>query len=55
MDLEKKARLAGLDTAKAGAIEMGILPAAQHNAESAIRSLLGLAGIQKVVVRTAAT
>ena len=53
LDLEKKARLAGLETAKAGAIEMGILPAAQHNAESAIRSLLGLAGIRKVVIRTA--
>jgi hypothetical protein len=50
VDLEGKARAAGLESVKQGAIEMGILKQAERNAESSIRGLLGLAGITQVVV-----
>jgi hypothetical protein len=48
LDLEKRARMIGLDSAKQSAIEMGILEASQRNAETSIRSLLGLAGLKYV-------
>jgi len=48
-DLEHNARLSGLDSAQKAALEMGILDQAQRNAETAIRSLLKLVGVQTVV------
>jgi hypothetical protein len=50
LDLEKRARIAGLDSAKKAALEMGILAQADRNAESSIRGLLGLAGVKSVVI-----
>jgi hypothetical protein len=50
LDLEKRARMMGLDSAKASAIEMGILSASEKNAEESVRSLLGLAGFKNVTV-----
>lgn len=50
LDLEKRARMMGLDSAKESAIEMGILTASQRNAETSVRSLLGLAGLKNVSV-----
>lgn len=49
-DLEKKARMMGLDAARQSAIEMGILRQAETGASEAIRSLLALAGIRKVEI-----
>jgi hypothetical protein len=49
-DLEQRARIAGLGSVKQSALDMGILKDAERNAESAIRSLLGLAGTKNVVV-----
>ncbi|MDZ4799848.1 MAG: DUF4230 domain-containing protein [Bryobacteraceae bacterium] len=48
--MEQRARIIGLDAAKAAAIEGGILRQADASAEASIRSLLGLAGVTKVVV-----
>jgi hypothetical protein len=48
LDLEKRARIVGLESAKEAAIEMGILAASEQNAEASIRSLLGLAGLKNV-------
>jgi hypothetical protein len=48
LDLEQRARLAGLDAVKKTALEMGILDQAERNAESSIRGLLGLAGVKSV-------
>lgn len=53
LDLEKRARIMGLDSAKQSAIEMGILTASQRNAETSIRSLLNLAGFKRVTVEPA--
>jgi Protein of unknown function (DUF4230) len=53
-DLEKNARLAGLDAARKAALDMGVLAQAQRNAEDSIQSLLNLAGVKKVVVVPAA-
>ncbi|HYP07089.1 MAG TPA: DUF4230 domain-containing protein [Bryobacteraceae bacterium] len=50
IDLEQRARMEGLESVKQSALEMGILKNAERNAESSIRGLLGLAGIQNVVV-----
>lgn len=50
LDLEQKARVAGLGAVKQSAIDMGILKEAERNAESSIRGLLGLAGVRTVVV-----
>jgi hypothetical protein len=52
-DLEQRARIEGLESVKKSAVEMGILKDAEKNAESSIRGLLGLAGIQNVVVMPA--
>ena len=49
-DLEQRARLAGLESVKQSALDMGILKDAERNAESSIRGLLGLAGVQTVVI-----
>ena len=48
LDLEKRSRLLGLESAKQSAIEMGILAASHSNAETSVRSLLQLAGVRNV-------
>ena len=50
LDLEQRARVAGLEEIKQEAIGMGILGQAERNAIASIRSLLGLAGIKTVAV-----
>ena len=50
LDLEQRARLAGLQAVKQTALEMGILNQAEHNAALSIQGLLGLAGIKSVRV-----
>jgi hypothetical protein len=50
LDLEQRARQAGLEAVKQAALEMGILKQAERNAESSIRGLLGLAGVKSVVI-----
>jgi len=50
LDLEKRARIMGLESAKQSAIEMGILAASERNAETSVRSLLGLAGLKNVTI-----
>jgi hypothetical protein len=49
LDLEQRARVAGLEEAKQAALEMGILRQAESNAITSIRGLLGLAGVKTVV------
>lgn len=53
-DLEKRARMAGLESAKESAIQMGILAASEANAETSVRSLLHLAGLKTVTFAPAA-
>ena len=48
IDLEKKARLAALDSVQQEAIEMGILLEAQVNAQTLIRALLRPLGFEQV-------
>jgi len=50
LDLEQRARLAGVEAASQAALDMGILHQAELNAETSIRSLLGLAGVKAVQV-----
>jgi hypothetical protein len=50
LDLERRARLAGVEAASQAALDMGILHQAELNAETSIRSLLGLAGVKAVQV-----
>lgn len=50
LDLERRARLEGLEAVKKGALDMGILRDAERNADKSIRGLLGLAGITSVVI-----
>jgi Protein of unknown function (DUF4230) len=50
LDLEQRARLAGLDAVKQEALGMGILGHAERNAVTSIRVLLGLAGVKKIVL-----
>ncbi len=50
LDLERRARIEGLDSAKKAALEMGILTQADRNAEASIRGLLGVAGVKSVVI-----
>jgi hypothetical protein len=50
LDLEQRARMAGLEAVKQAALDMGILKHAERNAESSIRGLLGLAGVKSVVI-----
>ena len=49
LDLEQRARMAGLEETKQAALEMGILRQAESNAMTSIRGLLGLAGVKTVV------
>jgi len=48
LDLEQRARIAGLEAAKRSAIEDGILTQAETNAQTSIRQLLLLAGAKEV-------
>lgn len=48
LDLEQRARLAGLESVKQTALQMGILDQAERAAEASIRGLLGLAGVKSV-------
>ena len=50
LDLEQRARLAGIAAAGQAALDMGILPQAELNAETSIRGLLGLAGVKAVQI-----
>jgi hypothetical protein len=50
LDLEQRARMAGLEGIKQEALAMGILDHAERNATGSIRGLLGLAGVKTVVV-----
>ena len=51
IDLEKKARLAALDSVRQEALDMGILLDAQVNAQNLIRALLHPLGIEHVSFR----
>ena len=48
LDLEKRSRLLGLESAKESALAMGILATSQSNAEASVRSLFELAGAKRV-------
>jgi hypothetical protein len=48
VDLEQKARLAGIAAVSQAALDMGILSQAEQNAETSIRGLLGLGGVKAV-------
>ena len=50
LDLEHRARLAGVEAVNQAALDMGILLQAEQNAETSIRSLLGLAGVKAVEI-----
>jgi hypothetical protein len=50
LDLEQRARLTGVEAVKQAALDMGILPQAERNAETSIRGLLGLAGVRAVQI-----
>jgi Protein of unknown function (DUF4230) len=50
LDLEHRARLAGIEAATQAALDMGILAQAELNAEISIKSLLGLAGVRTVQI-----
>lgn len=45
-DLEHRARLKAIDDVRQAALDMGIISQARRNAETAIRELMGLAGLQ---------
>ena len=49
LDLEQRARVAGLEEVKQAALAMGILGHAEVNAMTSIRSLLALVGVKTVV------
>jgi hypothetical protein len=55
LDLEQRARLAGIASVSQAALDMGILPQAKQNAEASIRGLLGLGGVKAVQIITAET
>lgn len=48
LDLEQRARLAGVEAVNKAALDMGILHQAERNAETSIRGLLALAGVKSV-------
>lgn len=50
IDLEQRARMAGLEAVKQTALDMGILTQAERNAALSIQGLLGLAGLKSVRV-----
>jgi hypothetical protein len=49
-DLEHEARLQAIDDINSAALEMGILPEARRNAETAIRALLKAFKLEDVVI-----
>jgi len=53
LDLEQRARIAGLEGARQAALDMGILRNADQNARDSVRVLLELAGAKRVVVSPA--
>jgi hypothetical protein len=55
LDLEQRARIAGLEAVRQAALDMGILANAEYNAENSVRVLLELAGAKQVVVLPAAS
>jgi len=50
LDFEQRARIAGVEAIKKGAIDMGILVQAERNAAASIKGLLGLTGIKPVLI-----
>jgi hypothetical protein len=50
LDLEQRARIAGIEAARQAALDGGILRQAERNAEASIRSLLTFAGMKSVVI-----
>ncbi len=50
LDLEQRARLAGVEAVNKAALDMDILPQAERTAEISIRGLLGLAGVKSVQI-----
>lgn len=50
LDLEQRARLAGVEAVTKTALDIGILRQAEQNAETSIRGLLGLAGVKSVLI-----
>jgi len=50
LDFEQRARIAGVEAIKKGAIDMGILVQAERNAAASIKGLLGLTGIKSVLI-----
>jgi hypothetical protein len=50
LDLEQRARLAGVESATRAALDMGILTQAETNAQTSIKGLLGLAGVKAVQI-----
>lgn len=55
LDLEQKARVAGIDAVKQAALGMGILKQAERNAGASIKALLQLSGLKSVQVIPAST
>ncbi len=55
LDLEQRARLAGIAAVTQAALDMGILPQAEQNAETSIRGLLRLGGVKTVQIVAAGT
>jgi hypothetical protein len=53
LDLEQRARIAGLEGARQAALDMGILRNAEQNARDSVRVLLELAGAKNVVIVSA--
>ena len=51
-DLEKKARLQGLEGARQMAIDMGILKQAEQEGADAVRTLLSLSGVKSINIIT---
>lgn len=50
-DLERRARIAAIDSIRESALEMGILDQAEQNAETTIRALLITLGFKRVLFR----
>jgi len=50
LDLEQRARIAGVEAIQKAALDMGILGQAERNAAASIRGLLGLMGVKSVLI-----
>src|SRR6185295_2205167 len=50
LDLEQRARMAGVEAVNKAALDMGILGQAERNARTSIQGLLGLAGVKSVQI-----